>query len=256
VDLKSPICVASGPWGLPTGVDLSCIGAWTTKTVTPESRNGNDGETLLPVLGGFINRLGLPNPGIEEFIESYVFSGVPTFVSLADFSPFLLEKWVKRISELEGVIGIELNTSCPNADDLTFNFACLATKVAHIKRETGLLATVKLAPNLDQLSKVMPKCRMACPDALVISNSAPSMVGGMTGGLSGPALKPLSLRCVHEALKVPKIEVIGCGGVTCGQDVVDYLNVGAKYVQVGSIHLKEPDATTRIMSEYLDLIAA
>lgn len=249
--LETPICIASGPWGLPEGLDVSCVGAWTAKTVTPAPHEGNSGEVLREIDGGYINRLGLPNKGIKAFLEDYTFNNVPTFVSLYGFTPEELLYWSPKIAGLQGVIGVELNESCPNVDGEDFNLTLLFEEVFAVKRDTSLKVTVKLPPLPLLLREVIPQ--LDTVDGFVLTNSMPGMVDGMWGGMSGKCLKPISVGCVNEASMLTDLPIIGCGGITTGRDVKEYLDAGASYVQVGSIQLKEPDATTRIAAEYLDL---
>lgn len=249
--LESPICIASGPWGLPEGLDVSCIGAWTMKTVTPEPHDGNSGEVLREIDGGYINRLGLPNKGITSILEDYTPKSTPVFISLYGFSPEELTFWAPKIADLQGVIGIELNESCPNVNGEDFNLTLLLEEVFAVKSTTELFVTVKLPPLPLLLRDTLPG--LDTVDGIVLTNSMPGMVDGMWGGMSGKCLKPISMGCVAEAVNLTDVPIIGCGGITTGHDVKEYLDAGASYVQVGSVQLREPDATTRIAAEFLDL---
>lgn len=251
--LDSPICIASGPWGLPEGIDTSYIGSWTTKTVTPEPRLGNSGEVLFPIEGGYINRLGLPNPGIKKFLQEYEPRGVPTFVSIAGFQEKDVQKYIPELSSLEDIIGIEINISCPNVEHDTFSYnTTLNWKVPAIREVSDLLITVKLGPSSPHYTLEDNKDNIIVieeVDGIILSNTFPTR----NGGISGKPLKAHSLQKVREMAILTSTPIFGCGGISTGQDVLDYLDAGATFVQIGSVQINEPDASTRITAEYLDL---
>ena len=253
-ELKSPICIAAGPWTLPEGVDKSCIGSYTTKSVTPEPREGNTGETFVAVENGYINRMGLPSPGINKWIDQYKSAGIPTFVSLALFSPEEMQRTIKKLKELPDVIGIELNLSCPNTPAAHYDTHDILTKIV---RNSDLFVTIKAAPNVRTIRQCSHSLRGIRNSAVVVANSVPVTIfhqnEPFSGGMSGPVIKPIVMNAVKYAVWLSHTPVIACGGISSGQDVAEYMALGAKYVQVGSAHIKEPDCTTRIMSEYLDL---
>lgn len=252
--LDSPIWIASGPWELPDGVDKSCVGAYTTKTVTPKPNVGNKGEVLKPVPGGLINRMGLPSLGLEKWIEDYESVGVPTFLSYSGTIDGL-KPYLKEIGRLPDLVGIELNISCPSSPQ---PFTVIDPISEYIYGWTELRLIVKAPPNFDSIRTILQKCRHAPIYGVVVSNSHPAAVveNGQVfeGGMSGPNVKYVNMALVKAAKELKTdTPIIACGGVQTGQDVSDYLSLGANFVQVGSKHLGEPDATTRIMAEYLDI---
>jgi dihydroorotate dehydrogenase (NAD+) catalytic subunit len=255
LELPAPVCVSSGPWSIPDGVDRSCIGSYTTKSVTPKPREGNSGTTFVNVDGGYINNMGLPSPGIESWAESYEPIGVPTFVSLALFDQFNVGRACRLVKDLPDVIGVELNISCPN---VAYETTELCNMLKFIKN-FDLLTSVKISAEEAAIRKALSRSHRGI-DALVVSNAhvgAAVVNGGVIrGGLSGPAIRHRTLSLVKYAadLAPENVTIVACGGVTKGQDVKDYMDAGATYVQVGSAHISEPDCTTRITSEYLEII--
>jgi dihydroorotate dehydrogenase (NAD+) catalytic subunit len=239
----SVVAISSGPWGLPEGIDTSCILSWTTKTLTPEPRLGNSGDALLECREGILNRYGMPNRGIKRFLDEYEYFGVPTIVSIAGFDVEDISRLSRKLDKLEGIIGIELNVSCPNVHGMD--------AIPHVKSE--LPVSVKLSPCTVNLRQRLTRIGGCGIDSIVLSNSIPILKDGVRWAMSGAPLKAISLRCVMDASEMTPLPIIGCGGITTGKDVQEYIEAGATSVQVGSIHLNEPDATTRITAEYMDL---
>jgi len=255
VELRSPICIAAGPWGT-IGIDKSCVGSYTTKSVTPDPREGNSGETFVTVDNGYINRMGLPSPGVDAWIDQYESVGIPTFVSLALFGLADVEKALKRLENLPDVIGVELNVSCPM---VSRKYSDLPNILGVIKRKSDLFVTIKASPTPISIRRLNHLGRSGTLDGIVVANSIPATTflqkAPFSGGMSGPVVAPVVMDLVKNALKRANVPIIACGGISSGQDVVEYMALGAKYVQIGSAHIKEPDCTTRIMAEYLDLQA-
>ena len=269
VTLRSPVVAAAGTVGSVVDfagtIDFSVYGAAVAKSVAPEPWPGNPAPRIAGAGEGLLNAVGIQNPGIDAWVEDIG----AMLVSLP------VEVWGSAVAQdasgyglvadrlaSAGVAAVELNLSCPNLEGEPFAFdpAATAQAVAAARAATTLPIGAKLAPVADRIVDVAAAARDAGADWVVLTNTAPGFGidtntrrprlarGG--GGLSGPPLKPLALRCVWEVARAhPEIPVLGCGGVSTGADVVEYLLAGASAVAVGTIHFSEPRAAKRIVRE-------
>lgn len=268
--LASPLIAASGTvgsvWEWAELVDTSPYGAAVAKSVSPTPWPGRPAPRLAPTEAGMLNGIGIQNPGIEEWSLAMTSRipglGIPVWGSAVggDAHDFAL---VAKGLDSAGVAAIEVNLSCPNLDDgemFSFSAARSRDVVAAVAAATDLPVGAKLSPNTPDIVGVAEACKRAGADFLVLTNTAlgfgvsptdgrPLLSGGV-GGYSGPGLKPISLRCVYEVSRgVPEIPIVGCGGVSSGRDVVEYMLAGAVAVEAGTIHLAEPKAGKRIVRE-------
>jgi dihydroorotate dehydrogenase (NAD+) catalytic subunit len=250
--LRNPLILAAGVLGV-TGLSLRRVaeagaGAVVTKSIGPEPREGYANPSLLETSFGFLNAMGLPNPGAEEFrheVKDAKKGGVPLIVSIFGASKREFAH-VGSLMERAGADALELNISCPHAEvsdfgqspDLTYGV------VEAVKKSVEIPVFVKLTPNVTDIVTIAKKAEKAGADALTCVNTFRAMaidvetcrpiLANKIGGLSGPAVKPLAVRCVYEVSKAVKIPVIGCGGVTGWEDAVEFLLAGASAVQIGS----------------------
>jgi dihydroorotate dehydrogenase (NAD+) catalytic subunit len=270
--LRNPMVMASGTcgYGLEYApyTDLSALGAFTTKSVTVEERPGNPPPRIVETACGLINAIGLANVGLERFVAEKVPDlpklGCPVFVNVAGHS---IDDYVTvcgRLDGLDAIAGLELNVSCPNvADGLTFGTdadrlgALVAAVRAAVRR---CLLIVKLSPNVTDITATARAAIEAGADCLSLVNTFVGMaidretwrpvLANTTGGVSGPAIKPLALHLVHrvyvEVARPAGVPVIGMGGVQNWADAVDFHLAGATAVAVGSYLYVDPDAPRKI----------
>ena len=274
VKLKSPVITASGTFGygdeLPDLVQLSKIGAVTTKTITLGPRTGNPSPRICETSSGMLNTIGLQNIGLERFLdeklESLLALSIPVIVSIAGSTAEEYVSIVKRLNTVKGISAIELNLSCPNLKKKIICqdeelFAGIIKKTSKIKRHP-LIA--KLSPQVEDVPAIARLAEKSGADAVSLVNTFPGMsidvhtfkprLSTVTGGLSGPCIKPLALRCVWEAANSVKIPVIGGGGIASGQDAAEFIIAGASAVSVGTASLVDPDSPARVsdgLREYL-----
>jgi dihydroorotate dehydrogenase (NAD+) catalytic subunit len=262
---------ASGTFGYGTEysqiLDIQRLGAIVCKGITLEPREGNPQPRLKETTAGLLNSIGLQNIGVEALIKEkapiWASWQVPIIVNIA---AECVEDYAKLASQLEGVAGIsgiEVNISCPNMAMGGKEFGIsppMAAKVtAAVRAVTSLPILVKLTPNVTDITEIASAVEKAGAHALSLINTFPGMaidiakrkpfLGNISGGLSGPAIKPIALHMVYQASKVVKIPVIGCGGITSGNDALEFIMAGASAVQVGTANLVNPSATLEVLEE-------
>ena len=254
LSLRNPTMLASGIMDETAGsfLKVACAGAGAvvTKSIGSEPRNGYANPTLIELDEGYINAMGLPNPGIEAFAEEMSearFCPVPIigsiFASSAKEFGFLASKM-----QSYGAAAIELNLSCPHAKgygmELGVDPEVVSAVVKEVKSSCSIPVFAKLTPNTHRLLEVAKAVEAAGGDAIVAINTVKAMaisaemrrpiLSNKGGGLSGPAIKPIGLRCVYDIRSTVKIPIIGAGGVEDWRDAVEYIMAGASAVQVGS----------------------
>jgi dihydroorotate dehydrogenase (NAD+) catalytic subunit len=269
--LANPILVASGTfgYGIEYGevVDVDRLGAICCKGTTLRPRIGNPTPRVTETPGGMLNSIGLQNPGVDAVVDKYsrTWTGwvVPVIVNVAGESVEDYVEVTRRLDGVPGVAGIELNISCPNVGRGGLQFAIDAGAAgevtAAVRRATDLPLLVKLSPNVADIRPIAKAIADAGADALTAINTlsgiavAPGrtkpLLGNIYGGLSGPAVKPVALRVVYEAVQAVKIPVVAIGGVTELADVLDFLAVGAVAVQVGTAIFADPTLPVRLVDE-------
>jgi dihydroorotate dehydrogenase (NAD+) catalytic subunit len=274
-ELRSPLIAASGTvgsvWEWAEVADVSRFGAAVAKSVAPEPWPGRLPPRVAPLPVGMLNGIGIQNPGIAAWVVEVgpriAASRVPVWGSAVAGDPAGFATVAKEL-ELAGVAAIEVNLSCPNLDDgamFSFDPSRSEEVVAEVAAVTGIPIGAKLSPNTPDVVEVAAACHRAGADFLVLTNTALGLgidlgtrrplVSGGVGGYSGPGLKPLALRCVHEvAQALPGVPIVGCGGVASGEDVAEYLLAGASAVELGTVLLAEPTAGRRIARELADVM--
>lgn len=268
--LRSPLIAASGTvgsvWEWAEIADVSKYGAAVAKSVAPVPWKGRPAPRVAPTTVGMLNGIGIQNPGIEEWAGSMeqriATSRVPIWGSTVAEDVEGYAHVAKRL-DAAGVTALEVNLSCPNLEDgLMFSFDAGRSSdvIEAVVGAVSVPVGAKLSPNTPDIVAVAAACHQAGADFVVLTNTAfgfglslsdrrPLLSGGV-GGYSGPGLKPVSLRCVYEiARAIPGLPIVGCGGVSTGRDVVEYLIAGASAVEMGTIHLAEPKAGNRILKE-------
>lgn len=270
LELATPLVAASGTVGSVwefTGVaDLTAYGAAVAKSVSGEPWPGRPAPRLAPAGVGMLNGIGIQNPGIDAWVAEIAprLTGIPTQVwgSAVGTTP---EEFAHVASRLEaaGCAAVEINLSCPNLEDgrmFALDPGRSAKVVEQVRSATNIPIGAKLSPNSEAIADVAGACAAAGADWVVLTNTVwgaridletrkPALSGGI-GGYSGPPLKPIALRCVMEVGAAhPDLPIVGCGGVSTGDDVVEYLLAGASAVAVGTVHYAEPKAGARILTE-------
>jgi dihydroorotate dehydrogenase (NAD+) catalytic subunit len=245
--------------------------AYVTKTVTLEPRQGNPPPRLWEIAGGLINSIGLPNKGLRDFIhrDLPVLAGlpVPLIVNVMGFTRAEVAELVAAFAAREEVAALELNVSCPNvATGLEFGAdpVELAGLIAHVRPLTAKPLIVKLTPNAGDVPAVARAAEEAGASALSLINTVRGMalapgsskpwLGGVTGGVSGPAVRAVALAQVHSVSSAVELPVVGIGGVQRGQDALDLLQAGADVVAVGTESFRDPTAGLRVASELAALL--
>ncbi|RVV97392.1 dihydroorotate dehydrogenase [Mesobaculum littorinae] len=266
--LANPIMPASGTFSAELGevFDLSCLGALVTKTVTEARRGGNPTPRVCEIEGGMLNSIGIPSKGIDAFLRDQVplwrDVGAPLVVSISADTAEDFARAAEKMT-VPGVAAIEANISCPNIEADGHAFAMLPDTtfeaIARIRAATHLPLWAKLSPNTGVLREVARAAEAAGADALVTTNTALGLaidvrtrrpkLGNVTGGISGPALKPLALRMTWQAASSVAIPVIGCGGIATRDDVLEFLIAGASAVQVGTATFRSPALMPRLIRE-------
>jgi len=271
LSLKNPLLAASGCFGYgeeaAAFVDPGAYGAIIGKSISVLPRRGNPIPRMCETASGMLNSIGLQNPGIDAFIESYL----PRMrkydtVLVVNLVGDTIDEYVSMAERLQsepGVGALELNISCPNCPvgGMEFGVSPQATELLVRKVRDVFRGPIiaKLTPNV---TDIMPICRAAeagGADALAVANTFVGMaidwrrrrpkLGGVTGGLSGPAIKPLALRLVWLAASAASLPVIGVGGIQDAEDVLEFLVAGASAVQLGTLHFVDPRAVLKILAD-------
>ena len=270
IPMASPIIGASGTVGfgleLADYVDLKKVGALSGKGLAPTPWMGNNGVRIAETTSGMLNCIGLENPGAPFFLEHYLpeVKKLPT-VFIANMVGKSVEEYAECAAMLTvpGISALEVNISCPNVKVGGAAFgtdpkqAAAVTKA--VKDATSLPVIVKLSPNVTDIVSIAKAVEDAGADAISLINTLlgisidirtrKPILGNITGGLSGPAIKPVALRMVWQVSKAVHIPVSGLGGVMTGRDVVEFMMAGASTVQVGTANLADPSAMGRIVDE-------
>jgi dihydroorotate dehydrogenase (NAD+) catalytic subunit len=268
--LRNPILAASGTFGYGLEfahlIDLNRLGGFVTKGLSREPIEGAPAPRLYPTPSGMLNAVGLQNVGVRAFVAEKlpVLRKFDTAV-IANVFGYSLEDYVEVIRVLEdaeGLAAYELNVSCPNVKRGGMQFGSDPGLVAEVVGAARKAATkrplwVKLSPLVTDIGLIARAAEGAGADALTVANTYPAMavdvrtqksrLGNQTGGLSGPAIKPITLRLVWEARKAVKIPIIGLGGIETVEDVLEYLAVGGSAVQVGTASFTDPRVSQRLV---------
>jgi len=267
--LSNPVMIAAGIAGYGTEyaetIDIQKLGAIVCKGTTLRHRSGNAQPRLVETAGGLMNSVGLENIGIDALIEEkapvWANWQVPVIVNVAGETTDEYVAVSRKLEGVPGVSGIELNISCPNvsAGGMEFGVAPkLAAQVTSaVKAVTGLPVIVKLSPNVTDIKEIALAVEGAGADAICLINTLKGMaidinrrkpcLGNIAGGVSGPVIKPVALYMVFETAKVVRIPVIGCGGIACAEDALEFIMAGATAVQIGTACLTSPGICLTIL---------
>ena len=280
IQLKNPVMTASGTFGYGAEYEeffpVSELGAVVVKGVAPWQSHGNPTPRVAEVTSGMLNAIGLQGPGIDRFLHDEHYmpflrkSGATTIVNI----------WGKKIEDYcevarrldedsEGIAALEINVSCPNVKEGGIAFGTdtemMGKVVSAVRKATGLPLITKLSPNGTKIADFAKAAEDAGSDMISLINTIPAMaidietfrpkIANVTGGFSGPAIKPIAVRMVYEAAHAVRIPVIGMGGITTGEDAVEFFLAGAKAVAVGTAIFADPMAPVKVIkgiNDYLD----
>jgi dihydroorotate dehydrogenase (NAD+) catalytic subunit len=269
--LRNPIITASGTFGYGLEfahlVDLERLGAIVTKGISKEPMEGAPEPRLCETASGMLNAVGLQNVGVEAFVRDKLplLRKYNTHVVVNVFG-YCLDDYlavIRRLEESEGIAAYELNISCPNVKRGGLQFGSDPRTVAEVvgaarKEARKRPLWVKLMPLVTSIGEIAKSAEDAGADALTVANTYPAMavdvrssesrIGNKTGGLSGPAIKPITLRLVWEVSKAVRIPIVGLGGIETVEDVLEYVTVGASAVQVGTASFSDPKVSERIVA--------
>ena len=269
---RNPIIAASGTFGYGLEfadlVDLSKLGGFVTKGLSREPMDGAPAPRVFETPAGMLNAIGLQNVGVRAFVEQKLpvlrKFDVPVIANVFGYCREDYVAVIEALEDSEGLAGYELNISCPNVKRGGLQFGSDPVMAAEVTREARKAASrrplwVKLSPLIADIGLTARAVEAEGADALTVANTYPAMaidyrtrrsrLGNPTGGLSGPAIRPITLRLVWEVVKAVKIPVVALGGVETASDVLDYVTVGATSVQVGTASFADPRASERLVSE-------
>jgi dihydroorotate dehydrogenase (NAD+) catalytic subunit len=277
LEFKNPVLAASGTFGYGEEYsdfyDVSLLGGFVTKAVTPERRNGNLPPRIIETPSGMLNAIGLQNEGLDAFREKIVpCLAVMNTVVLVNVAGRTMDDYVRVCSGLdkeEPVRGFEINISCPNVKEGGIAFGSCpetaASLVAEVRKATAKPLVVKLSPNVADIAGIARAVEASGADGVSLINTITGMVidvdrrrpmlANNTGGLSGPAIRPVAVRMVWQAARAVRIPVIGMGGIFSARDALEFLIAGASLVQVGCGMFVKPKLPLEVIEgigEYLE----
>jgi dihydroorotate dehydrogenase (NAD+) catalytic subunit len=281
LELPNPVMTAAGCGGtgreLAQFYDLSRLGAFVTTSVMPQARAGRPTPRVTETPSGLLTAMGLPGPGIETFLERdlpwLAEQGARTIVSIAGGSVEEFGETARRLRGVPGVAALEVNVACPNVEDRGRVFAWHPAAAASVVRAVrcharpGVPIFAKLAPDVTDIATIALACVDAGADGLTLINTMEAMaidpgtlrpaLSGVSGGLSGPAIRPIAVRCVYQVhAALPTTPIIGVGGIATGLDALEFILAGASAVAVGTAVFHDPMAGPRILRELEEALAA
>ena len=279
LDFVSPVFTASGCAAagkeLDQFIDITTIGAVVTKSVMLNPRSGRATPRMAETPSGMLNGIGLQGPGIDDFIQNDLSwlsqKGVKTIVSIAGNNVAEFGKVADKLRDIPGVIAIEVNISCPNVENRGQVFACdpyaAADVMNNVRRNVSASIPLfaKLSPDVTDITEIAKSVVKAGADGLSVINTLLGMVidtdtlrpllSGKTGGLSGPAIRPVAVRCVYQIRKaLPNVPIIGMGGIRNGRDAIEFFAAGANAISVGTTVFNDPEACVRIHDETAEIL--
>lgn len=270
LQLKNPILVASGTFGyareMEQLVDLASLGGILPKTITLQPRPGNTPWRTVETSAGLLNSIGLDNDGVDAFIEGHlkylreIDSAI--VVSIAGRSRDEFVELAKRIEDAGGAAALELNISCPNVSggvDFGTDPILCRDVVSEVRNNCELPILAKLTPNVTRIADIAKAAADGGADAVCCVNTLLGMavdwrgqrplLGNVVGGLSGPAIKPVALRCVYQVAQAVDIPIVGIGGIATIDDVMEFIVAGASAVQIGTANYYDPQVSQRLVEQ-------
>ena len=272
IELDNPVIPASGTFGYGSEFaelyDINCLGTFSFKGTTREPRFGNPTPRIAECAGGMLNAVGLQNPGVDHVIEHELpemkeFFHKPVMANVSGFSIDEYVEVCEKLDACEQVGWLEVNISCPNVHGGGMSFGTDPKMAAEVTRAVKNVTTkpviMKLSPNVTDIVSIARACEEAGADALSLINTLMGMridlrrrrplLANKTGGMSGSAIFPLAVRMVYQVYEAVKIPIVGLGGVSCAEDVIEMMLAGATAVQVGAANLTGPFACRDIVEQ-------
>lgn len=267
--LKNPVLTASGTFGygleFADFIDLNRLGGFVVKGTTLMPRQGNDYPRMAETTGGMLNCVGLQNKGVDYFAE-HIYPQIKdidaaAIVNVSGSSPEDYAACAEKVAALDRIPAIELNISCPNVRDggMAFGVTCAgaASVVRAVRAAYPKTLIVKLSPNVTDIAEIARAVEAEGADSVSLINTLMGMSVDIerrcsrlsigTGGLSGPCVKPVALRMVHQVAKAVRIPVIGLGGIMNAHDAIEFLMCGATAVQIGTANFIDPTVTLKVI---------
>lgn len=267
--LANPVVAASGTFGYGVEfeeiVNLERLGGFVTKGISLEPMQGNRAPRLIQTAAGMLNAIGLQNVGVEEFVTKKLpelkrYPSANVIVNVFGYTVGDYVAVIEKLNQAEGIAAYELNVSCPNvhAGGMAFgsDAGSLEYLVGRVKAVSKRPLLVKLSPNVTSIAQMAKVAEDSGADAVSLVNTFVAMsidvetrqprITNVTGGLSGPAIKPIALRMVYETARAVKIPILGIGGIVTAEDAVEFMLAGATAVQVGTASYADPRATERL----------
>ena len=277
IELSNPVIPASGTFGYGSEFaelyDVNCLGTFSFKGTTREARFGNPTPRIAECAGGMLNAVGLQNPGVDHVIahelpEMKRFFHKPVMANVSGFSIDEYVEVCQKLDACEQVGWLEVNISCPNVHGGGMSFGTNPKMAAEVTRAVKEVTTkpviMKLSPNVTDIVSIARACEEAGADALSLINTLMGMridlrrrkplLANKTGGMSGSAIFPLAVRMVYQVYEAVKIPIVGLGGVSCAEDVIEMMLAGATAVQVGAANLTEPFACRDIVEQLPEIM--
>lgn len=268
--MKNPIMAASGTFGYGEEyrdyIPINRLGALITKGISLKPQAGNPPPRLVETIGGMLNAIGLQNIGVNALIEEKVSRlkkfGTPVIINIFGTTLKEYAEVARRLEEIRGIAGLEVNISCPNLKSGGISFGTdpreVFKVVSKVRKSSSRPILVKLSPNVTDITVIARSAEEAGADAISLINTLTGMavdvetrapkLGNITGGLSGPAIKPIALRMVWEVYNKVNIPIIGMGGIINAQDALEFIIVGASAVQIGTAHFLNPSVDLEVIA--------
>lgn len=277
LNLKNPVMTASGTFGygkeFEDFIDFNRLGGIIVKGTTLEPRQGNDYPRMAETPQGMLNCVGLQNKGVDYFVQK-IYPLIADYdtnilVNVSGNSPENYAKCAEKLKDLEHIPAIELNISCPNVKDggMAFGTSCTAAAsvVKAVRAVYNKPIIVKLSPNVTDITEIAKACEAEGADSVSLINTLMGMAVDIekrkpllsirTGGLSGPAVKPVALRMVYDVAHAVKIPVVGLGGIMNARDALEFMMCGATAIEIGTANFIDPQVTVKVidgMNQWLD----
>jgi dihydroorotate dehydrogenase (NAD+) catalytic subunit len=271
IEINNPVMTASGTFGYASEfvelVDLNRLGAIVVKGLSLEPSRGNPPPRIVETPCGMLNAIGLENVGLTAFVKKKLpflnSLDTPVFVNIYGRRTEEYAELAARLEDIDGVSGIEVNISCPNVKSGGMAFGAYPESAAEvvraIRKQTTKPLMIKLSPNVTDITEIAKSVEAEGADSISLINTITGMavdietrrpkLANITGGLSGPAIKPVALRMVWQVVQAVKVPVVGIGGIMTAKDALEFLIAGAVAVQVGTANFINPHATTDIIDD-------